>query len=209
VDLVVVENSNESHDRGSFERLYREHYSELLHYAARRVGADSAREVVADTFLIAWRRFDDIPHESSRAWLFGVARRVVANETRSGQRRARLEERVKSRTSPEVWVVPDLAQAVVDGEEIRALLSLLSPDGREALELIEWDGLSISEAAQVVGCTTGSFRVRLHRARRSLVELHRQRDARDQRDQHRQGNNPANLVGARRLDEHLESGNTL
>lgn len=156
-----------------FEGLYRRHYGELVRFAARRVGIDSAREVVAEVFFVAWRRSAEIPGGSERAWLYGVARRVLANEVRSGERRLRLVERVQARTPSGSWTVPDPAQSIADGEEVRALLERLPAGAREVLELTEWDGLSITEAAEVIGCTAGALRVRLHRARRSLVGLYR------------------------------------
>ncbi len=170
---VVDEMRGEPDAAARFEGLYRQHYGELVRFAARRVGPESAREVVAEVFFVAWRRLAEIPGGSERAWLFGVARRVLANEVRSGERRVRLAERVQSRTPSESWTEPDPAQTIADGDEVRALLARLPAAAREVLELTEWDGLSITEAAAVIGCTAGAFRVRLHRARRSLLALYR------------------------------------
>ena len=51
--------------------------------------ADAA-DVTAETFLVAWRRYDDAPPGDGRPWLFGIARHVLANHHRSGRRRDRL-----------------------------------------------------------------------------------------------------------------------
>jgi RNA polymerase sigma-70 factor (ECF subfamily) len=70
-----------------FEQLFRDHRQALLRYAARRVGSDRAEDVVADAFVVAWRRLGEVPADHQRGWLFGVASRVIANEVRSVGRR--------------------------------------------------------------------------------------------------------------------------
>jgi RNA polymerase sigma factor (sigma-70 family) len=171
VDVEFFDSADEPADADQFAQLYRDHYAELLRFAMRRVDRESAREVVADTFLIAWRRFDVAP---SRAWLFAVARKVLSNELRSGERRERLTDRVQTHTAQDD---SDIAQEIADRDEARALLAQLPLPEREALELTEWDGLTATEAAQVAGCSPGAFRVRLHRARRRLANLYRQNAA--------------------------------
>jgi RNA polymerase sigma-70 factor (ECF subfamily) len=72
-----------------FEELFARTRSALMGYAVRRVGdpADDA-DVVAETYLVAWRRLDEVPPgEETRLWLFGVARRVLANHQRGERRR--------------------------------------------------------------------------------------------------------------------------
>lgn len=83
-------NSVETQARARFERLFAGHYGELLRFAQRRVGIDAAGDVVAETFLIAWRRLPEVPTEHARAWLYSTARHVIANELRARQRRNRL-----------------------------------------------------------------------------------------------------------------------
>jgi RNA polymerase sigma-70 factor, ECF subfamily len=160
-------------DRARFEGLYRRHAVEILRYAAARLDPASAQEVAADCFVIAWRRLADVPAEHERAWLFAVAARVVANERRSASRRARLIDRIDERTPVADRSVDDHAEATVAADAVRGLLDQLAEADREALQLIEWDGLSSAEAARVVGCSAAAFRVRLHRARRRLLALHR------------------------------------
>src|SRR3954463_3427484 len=82
-------------DKVRFEALYTATYEPILGYALRRCSSPhDAADVVAETFSIAWRRFDDIPSgDSARLWLYGVARRVLANHRRGEkQRRFRLTE---------------------------------------------------------------------------------------------------------------------
>jgi DNA-directed RNA polymerase specialized sigma24 family protein len=79
--------------RECFERLFEEHFRTVSGYALRRAGAGEADDVVAETFLIAWRRLEDVPAEA-KPWLLGVARRVLANRHRGAARRAALTERI-------------------------------------------------------------------------------------------------------------------
>src|SRR5215468_10489321 len=76
--------------RRRFEELFDAHYAELTRFATRRVGADAAGDIVAGTFLIAWRRLADVPADHQRAWLYSTARQVIANEVRGRTRRDRL-----------------------------------------------------------------------------------------------------------------------
>jgi DNA-directed RNA polymerase specialized sigma24 family protein len=78
--------------RRRFEQVYALHHAGILGYVLRRTGnADDAADVIAETFLTAWRRIDDVPAaEAARPWLYGVARRVLANQRRGEQRRMAL-----------------------------------------------------------------------------------------------------------------------
>jgi RNA polymerase sigma-70 factor (ECF subfamily) len=68
-----------------FEGLFREHYPAVRAYVSRRAPYELAQDVIAETFLIAWRRFDDLPSDPL-PWLYGVARRLLANQRRSAGR---------------------------------------------------------------------------------------------------------------------------
>ncbi|MBB3094510.1 DNA-directed RNA polymerase specialized sigma24 family protein [Actinoplanes campanulatus] len=72
-------------DRESrFRALYADTYADVLRFAQRRVHPSHAEDVVADTFLAAWRRLDVAPreHGDARAWLFGIARNCLLNARR-------------------------------------------------------------------------------------------------------------------------------
>jgi len=83
--------------RQRFEALFTAHSSTVLAYALRRVDvADDAADVIADTFVVAWRRIDEVPPgDEARLWLYGVARRVLANHTRGDRRRTVLAARLR------------------------------------------------------------------------------------------------------------------
>lgn len=161
-------------DDASFERfedLYRNHYGELLRFVARRVDDEAARDVVAEVFLTAWRRRADAPARNARAWLFGVARLTVANEERGQRRRRHLLEAVNDGQLASAAFAADIAERIADSAAVDALLAELPYSDRQLLLLTEWDGLSVKEAAIVLGCLPATARVRLHRARRRLGEL--------------------------------------
>jgi len=153
--------------RGRFEELFDAHYAELTRFATRRVGADGAGDIVAGTFLIAWRRFAELPAEHARAWLYATARLVIANEQRGRARRERLTAKAAADGDA---LVEDHAGQVDDQVRVRAVLAELSPADQEVLRLIEWEGLEIAEAAFVLRCTRTALKVRLHRARRRFAQ---------------------------------------
>jgi RNA polymerase sigma factor (sigma-70 family) len=153
----------------AFESLFRANYDDLVRFAIRRVGPDAATDVVADVFLVAWRRRDVVPAGQERLWLFGVAAKVVTNERRSQLRRTRLARRVAGERLAPAQETLDPSDAVSTGALVRSMLATLTPAEQETLRLTEWEQLDIGEAAQVAGCSRAAFRVRLHRARRHLV----------------------------------------
>lgn len=149
-----------------FRWLYDEHGRAILAYALRRVSdPDDAADILAETFLVAWRRSAEVPTgDDARLWLFGVARRTLANQRRGENRRARLTERLRS----------DLATAVQapppdQGDEVAlSALARLDPADQEILLLTAWEELTPAQAGRVLGLSAVAARSRLHRARRRL-----------------------------------------
>ena len=148
-----------------FAGLYREHGRELLGYALRRsTDPDDAADVVAETFLVAWRRLADVPPgEEARLWLYGTARNVLANQVRGARRRDALTERLRG----ELRCKLPGHQAAAGGAVLEAL-AVLSEADRELLTLIGWEELTPTQAARALGITPFAARTRLHRARRRL-----------------------------------------
>jgi RNA polymerase sigma-70 factor, ECF subfamily len=154
--------SRESLRRKRFEQVFDEHFRAVSAYARRRVARAEAEDAVAETFLVAWRRLDEMPSDA-KPWLLGVARRVLANQRRAAGRRLALAQRVAQERAAEPEHHP-----------ILEALERLSESDRELLLLMAWDGLSTGEAAATLGCSRAAVKVRLHRARRRLhVELER------------------------------------
>ena len=138
-------------------------------YALRHCGADGADDVVAETFLVAWRRLGEVP-EPALPWLLVVARNVISN-----QRRTRNRMRLDDSGEDHLAALSDEQQGpeLTATERAAAMTALagLSDTEREALLLVAWDGLTPGQAADVAACTAAAFRVRLHRARSHFSTL--------------------------------------
>jgi RNA polymerase sigma-70 factor (ECF subfamily) len=124
--------------------------------------------VVAETFLTAWRRFDELPQDPP-PWLFVTARKLIANRHRSGERRNALQEKLSNRPA---WVTEQTPGSDLSEIDQRLLVAIanLPPAEREAFMLIAWDGLDAQRASRAAGCSAATFRMRLHRARRRLKQ---------------------------------------
>jgi len=143
-----------------FEAYFRGYARQVHAFALRRVDPEAAQDVTAETFSIAWRRRSEMPAEPL-PWLYWIARGVLSNEQRAANRRLALAARLVAEPRPPV-------RPVAGTHEILEALAALRERDREALLLSAWEGLSVREAARVVGCSATTFAVRLHRARRRL-----------------------------------------
>jgi RNA polymerase sigma-70 factor (ECF subfamily) len=152
--------------RRRFEAVYAEHQARVLAYVLRRAdSADDAADVIAETFLVAWRRLDDAPAgEEVRLWLYGVARRVLANHRRGERRRIQLADRLRD----ELARRPPIDVASGEVGQLAAAFRSLPDSDREVLALEGWEALDAGEIAVVLGCSRNAARIRLHRARRRL-----------------------------------------
>jgi len=155
--------------RERFETVYRELYKPICGYALRRVREpEDAAEVIAETFATLWRRFDRCPQgDELRPWLFGVARRVIANQRRGERRRSALGERLVEHLDRSAFERVDAAAET--GVLAQAFASLGESD-RELLSLVAWEGLTREELAVALGTSRAVARLRLHRARKRLRE---------------------------------------
>jgi RNA polymerase sigma-70 factor (ECF subfamily) len=152
-------------DARDFEALYDRCAASVLGYCMRRTTPELAEDAFAETFSVAWRRRDAIPSEPL-PWLYGVARKVLANQRRSARRQAAVAHRLVE-TTP----TPSAAEAPESSRRVLAALSQLGETDRELLMLVAWEGLKPTDAARVLGITPARCRVRLHRARRRLERL--------------------------------------
>lgn len=146
-----------------FDDLYAEHRDAVWRYFRRRVAGDH-EDLTTEVFLVAWRRREDLPAEPL-PWLYGVARKVLANHRRAGDRRDALAERAAAYAET---ATPDLAEAVGVRADLARALAELSDRDRELVLLVAWEGLTLADAAAALGCRRGTAAVRLHRARRRL-----------------------------------------
>ncbi|MFD2766340.1 RNA polymerase sigma factor [Micromonospora eburnea] len=147
-----------------FTAIYDAHHAQVYAYAVSRVGRQLADDVVSDTFLVAWRKLPTVP-ASPLPWLLGVARNVLRERYRDEVRQASLTAELRA------WAdesAADVADGVTERAAVLAALARLADEDRELLTLVAWHNLSARAAARVVGCSTATFFVRLHRARKRL-----------------------------------------
>ena len=150
-----------------FRRLYETGRARVVAYAMRRtINNEDAADVVAETFAIAWRRIDDIPHgEREVPWLYAVARRLIANRVRRDSTQSAITQRLAQQLA-----MSGIRDVEPDSGRLSALtaLSQLSEEDREILMLVAWDGLTSREIGWMISCTPTAARIRLHRARARL-----------------------------------------
>jgi RNA polymerase sigma-70 factor, ECF subfamily len=155
--------------RERFEAVYRELYEPICGYALRRVREpEDAAEVIGETFATLWRRFDRCPADAElRPWLFGVARRVIANQRRGERRRSALGQRLVENLDRSAFERVDSPE---DTSALAQAFASLSESDRELLSLVAWEGLTREELAVALGTSRAVARLRLHRARKRLRE---------------------------------------
>lgn len=155
-----------------FSRLFATHRGAVWAYCCRRLPSSEVSDAVAEVFLQTWRRIDRVPEgDESLLWLYGVARNVVRNSQRSERRRRRLRGKVAGLSSSELL---DPEVEVFRRVEDRALLEAverLDPLERELLRLRNWEELSISEVAAIVGMSARAVESHLARTRKRLESI--------------------------------------
>jgi RNA polymerase sigma factor (sigma-70 family) len=159
--------SKTEHER-QFRLLYERNYAPISAYVRRRVrradGSDA--DIVAEVFVVAWRRFLEVPEQTKELpWLYGVARNLVANHFRSVQRSSALTDRlmVEERAS-----VDSSAGSSELELRVRRAVDQLSDLDREIFRLIHWEELSHEEVGLSVGITAKAVERRVARARKKV-----------------------------------------
>lgn len=145
-----------------FRALFESAYRPLLAYARRRTNASDADDLVAEVLTTAWRRLDDVPADHALPWLYGVARRVLANQRRATDRRRALVTRLASQPAP--------VAAESEDPAVLSALERLRPADQEVLRLAAWEHLDTAEIAVALGCSPNAAALRLSRARRRFRE---------------------------------------
>jgi len=164
---MVMQHKGETEAQRRFALVYDTHYKSVLAYARRRsFSCTDADEIVSETFLTAWRRLDVIPSgDEALAWLFAVARRVIANHRRANRRRTDLGTRLAQEVEVGAVEIDARLMATDEQRSVLEALARLKPEDQELLRLVTWEDLSHRHVAQVLGCSEGAVAVRLHRAR--------------------------------------------
>ncbi|MFI7707316.1 RNA polymerase sigma factor [Nonomuraea sp. NPDC049480] len=148
-----------------FTDIYDRHYRSVLGYALLRAERGAAEDVSSETFLVAWRRLDELP-EPPLPWLLGVARNLLAKQRDSRHRRQALVDRIAALHREQA--AGDVAEHVIDRDTALSALSALPEQDVEAMVFATWYGLPPEQAATVMGCSVRAYNVRLHRARKRL-----------------------------------------
>ena len=144
--------------------LHEAFHGRVLAFVRRRVSSEeTARELAADVFRVAWQKADEVP-DPALGWLLAVARNLIGNEYRGRARARQLEARLAESLRTQSQTHASAEQALVV-----AALSRLREKDREVLMLSYWEGLSLAEIGQVLGCTGSNAGVRLHRARKAFA----------------------------------------
>ncbi len=161
-------------DPDIFEAFYREHVDGLQSFIVRRV-ADRARaaDLTAEIFLAAIESVDRYRPGAGtpRAWLYGIARVVVAGDARRRAAERRREERWRGSSlldAEDAARIDARIDAAARARELYAAMERLPEGERAVLELVALDDLSVAEAAAAAGVRPATARVRLFRARRKL-----------------------------------------
>ncbi|NNU27134.1 sigma-70 family RNA polymerase sigma factor [Isoptericola sp. JC619] len=146
--------------------LWDAHAVRVHAYLLRHTDPDTAQDLLSETFLVAWRRVDDVP-EHALPWLLVVARNLRRSTARAQVRRRELDtELTRLQAAAPADDTPE--HLATERDTLLRGLAALTDREREAILLVAWDGLSPTQAADVAGCSTTALHVRLHRARRRL-----------------------------------------
>ena len=151
-------------EQAEFEALFLGTRASLLAYLTRRARPEDAADLLAEVYLVAWRRRAQLPSGEERLWLYGVARRLLSQHHRLSLGRRDVEEATRIAPVPDPHDGDDRRS-----EAVRQALESLSEVDRELITLTSWERLSAADAGRVVGISAGAARVRLHRARARLA----------------------------------------
>ncbi|MBG0818879.1 sigma-70 family RNA polymerase sigma factor [Planomonospora sp. ID82291] len=167
-DAEVIRRSLEEPD--AFALLFDRYAPEIHRYAVRRLGDSLADDVVADTFLAAFRRRDryDLTRPDARPWLYGIAGNLIGRHRRVEIRSYRALARTGVDEVAESYAdrVDAQVSASAVQKDLAGALAGLSAGDREVLLLVAWADLTYGEVAEAVGIPVGTVRSRLNRARR-------------------------------------------
>jgi RNA polymerase sigma-70 factor, ECF subfamily len=147
--------------RARFEQTVHHIVEPLRRYLARRTDAATADDVLADTLMVCWRRYEELPEEPL-PFAYGVARLCLANAERGARRQRRVAGKIAALDPPRELPDP------VGDDRLAEAMAELSPDDAELLRLWAWEQLTAGEIATVLDITSNAASIRLHRAKEKL-----------------------------------------
>jgi RNA polymerase sigma factor (sigma-70 family) len=169
-DAAVIRLSLAEPER--FELLFQRHEPSIQRYVVRRLGADAADDIVAETFLLAFRRRAD--YDTARGnvlpWLYGIATNLLGRHRRDEIRlyKALARTGIDPVIAPFTDQVDERVTATAASRRLAEALARLKPGYRDALLLVAWGGLSYEETAAALDIPVGTVRSRISRARADL-----------------------------------------
>jgi RNA polymerase sigma factor (sigma-70 family) len=169
-DASIIECS--LRDPEAFSALYELHAADVHRYVARRLGTEVADDLMAETFVIAFRRRRsyDLSRSDARPWLYGIVANLVRRHRRAEARRWRALVHAAPPTQSEP--LSDAVEARVSAQALRrelaAALAALPTRHRDVLLMVAWGGLSYEATAVALDLPIGTVRSRMHRARGAL-----------------------------------------
>jgi RNA polymerase sigma-70 factor (ECF subfamily) len=149
--------------RAVLDAWFRAYSARVLAYLLHRTDPQTAQDVLQEVFVTAYGKADRIA-DPPVGWLFGTARRLLANR----QRGFRRQDQLIARLMDEVGREQD-SDAYELKQAFAMTLATVPRGDREVLTLTGWYGLTPTEAAEALGCSVSAYGVRLHRARRRLA----------------------------------------
>jgi len=161
-----------------FRKVFEETHADVLAYCLRRAPLEDAKDATADVFLVLWRRLEDLSAEDlALPWLYGTARKILANQRRTRVRQTRLSTRMRWNL-PETPIDPEtvIVRREQDQEVLDAL-ARLRPAEQEVIQLTMWEELPQAAIGEILHCSDRAVTMRLHRAMRRLGH-HLQQEAR-------------------------------
>lgn len=153
-----------------FTALYLATAPFVTRYVIRRLRGD-VEDVVEDVFVTAWNKRSEMPtdRDDQLIWLYAIARRTIANTVRLRRRRERFNR------SLEPLVNDDRSDAALSVTIVHAALAKMNDKERDLLLMVEWDGLTVAQAARVAEITESAAGKRLATARENFRKLCDQR----------------------------------
>ncbi|WP_067481509.1 RNA polymerase sigma factor [Actinomadura hibisca] len=169
-DAELIRLSGDDPER--FAALFDRYARQIHHYAARRLGTQAADDIMAETFLTAFRRRAtyDRTRPLARPWLYGIASTLIARHRRDEERHYRALRRTGLDPLPEPMAETVVSRVAAEQDERRmaGVLAKLPAGDRDVLLLVAWGGLSYEEVAEALSVPAGTVASRLSRARRKL-----------------------------------------
>ncbi|MGI5167953.1 RNA polymerase sigma factor [Spirillospora sp. CA-253888] len=169
-DAELIRLSGDDPER--FAALFDRYARQIHHYAARRLGTQAADDIVAETFLAAFRRRAsyDLARPLARPWLYGIASTLIARHRRDEERHYRALRRTGVDPLPEPMAETVVSRVAAEQDERRmaGVLAKLPAGDRDVLLLVAWGGLSYDEVAEALSVPAGTVASRLSRARRKM-----------------------------------------